>query len=148
MVFYYLPYNKTQSRIRSLLDTWFKDNVTGIPGDEDGGAMSAFAVFSFMGFYPGTPGVPIYTIGSPTFSKVTIALPANKQFTIITNNNSAANTFIQSATLNGKPLNYPWFTHRQLIAGSTLQLVMGANPNKQWGKGGLQQYQKLASPYK
>jgi len=131
-----------------LFDTWFKDNVTGIPGDEDDGVMSAFVVLSFMGFYQPTPGSPVYTIGSPCFSKVTIALPGNKQFTIVANNNSAANTYIQSAKLNGQTLDYPFFTHQQLMTGGTLQLEMGANPNKQWGKGGLQEFQKMAAPYK
>ncbi|NTV79759.1 MAG: glycoside hydrolase family 92 protein, partial [Clostridiales bacterium] len=54
---------KTQKRIRFLLDVWFKDNIFGIPGDEDGGGISAFVVFSSLGFYPVTPGIPVYTIG-------------------------------------------------------------------------------------
>ena len=138
---------KTQSRIRSLMDTWFKDNASGIPGDEDGGAMSAFVVLSYMGFYPVTPGIPVYSIGSPVFSKVAIALPGNKRFTVIANNNTAANVYIQSAKLNGKPLNTPWFTHQQLMAGGTLELEMGAVPNKEWGKNGLQDYQEMVKPY-
>jgi predicted alpha-1,2-mannosidase len=69
---------KTQKRIRFLLDVWFKDNIFGIPGDEDGGGMTAFVVFSSMGFYPITPGLPIYTIGSPVFEDVTIDLPGGK----------------------------------------------------------------------
>ncbi len=69
---------KTQKRIRMLLDVWFKDNIFGMPGDEDGGGMSAFVVFSAMGFYPVTPGLPIYTIGSPIFETTTIDLPNNK----------------------------------------------------------------------
>jgi putative alpha-1,2-mannosidase len=60
---------KTQKRVRFLLDVWFKDNLFGIPGDEDGGGMSAFVVFSSMGFYPVTPGLPVYAIGSPVLKK-------------------------------------------------------------------------------
>ncbi|WDF54682.1 GH92 family glycosyl hydrolase [Mucilaginibacter sp. KACC 22063] len=125
---------KTQKRIRFLLDVWYKDNIFGIPGDEDGGGMSAFVVFSSMGFYPVTPGLPVYTIGSPVFSKVTLDLPNGKQFKLIANNCSAINKYIQSAKLNGQPLNTPWFTHEQLTLGGVLELEMGPKPNKDWGK--------------
>jgi predicted alpha-1,2-mannosidase len=124
---------KTQKRIRFLLDAWFKDNIYGIPGDEDGGGMSAFVVFSSMGFYPVTPGLPIYTIGSPLFSKVTIDLPNKKQFRLTANKCSVVNKYIQSAKLNGKLLSTPWFTHDQLISGGHLELEMGPTPNKKWG---------------
>jgi len=124
---------KTQKRIRFLLDTWFKDNIFGIPGDEDGGGMSAFVVFSSMGFYPVTPGVPAYTIGSPLFEKITIDLPGGKQFKVEAKNCSVINKYIQSARFNGQPLNTPWFTHAQLMAGGRLELEMGPKPNKQWG---------------
>ncbi len=124
---------KTQKRIRFLLDTWFKDNIFGIPGDEDGGGMTAFVVFSSMGFYPVTPGIPVYTIGSPVFEEVTIDLPNGKQFNLTAKNCSVINKYIQSATMNGQELNTPWFTHEQLMAGGKLVLVMGPNPNKQWG---------------
>ncbi|MDB5120123.1 MAG: putative Alpha,2-mannosidase [Sphingobacteriales bacterium] len=126
---------KTQKRIRFLLDVWFKDNIFGIPGDEDGGGMTAFVVFSSMGFYPVTPGLPLYTIGSPVFSKVTIDLPGGKQFKLIANHCSVANKYIQSAKLNNQLLNTPWFTHSQLIGGGTLELEMGPKPNKLWGTG-------------
>lgn len=124
---------KTQKRIRFLLDVWYKDNIFGIPGDEDGGGMSAFVVFSSMGFYPITPGLPVYSIGSPVFSKVTINLDNGKKFTMIANNCSVINKYIQSAKLDGQPLNKPWFTHNQLVNGGTLELEMGPKPNKSWG---------------
>lgn len=126
---------KTQKRIRFLLDVWFKDNIFGIPGDEDGGGMTAFVVFSSMGFYPITPGKPEYTIGSPVFEKVTIDLPNGKKFRMIANNCSVTNKYIQSAKLDGKVLNVPSFTHDQLTAGGTLELEMGPKPNKTWGLG-------------
>lgn len=124
---------KAQKRVRFLLDVWYKDNIFGIPGDEDGGGMSAFVVFSSMGFYPITPGVPMYTIGSPVFSKVTISLPNGKKFKLAANNCSVVNKYIQSAKLNGQPLNTPWFTHDQLTGGGLLELEMGPKPNKTWG---------------
>ncbi|RZK79364.1 MAG: glycoside hydrolase family 92 protein [Pedobacter sp.] len=124
---------KTQKRIRFLLDTWYKDNVFGIPGDEDGGGMSAFVVFSSMGFYPLTPGTPVYTIGSPVFEKVAINLPNGKVFQMIANKCSVTNKYIQSAKFNGKVLDTPWFTHDELVAGGKLELEMGPLPNKTWG---------------
>lgn len=125
---------KTQKRVRMLLDTWFMDTIFGIPGDEDGGGMSAFVVFSGMGFYPITPGLPIYTIGSPIFSKTVIHLDNGKDFTILAPNCSDTNKYIQEAYLNGKPLNAPWFTHQDILNGGELKLLMGAYPNKNWGK--------------
>lgn len=124
---------KTQSKVRLLLDLWYKDNVFGIPGDEDGGGMTAFVVFSSMGFYPVTPGIPVYTIGSPLFKKATINLQNGKQFTVIANNCSVVNKYIQSAKFNGKTINTPFFTHAELIAGGKLELEMGPKPNKSWG---------------
>ena len=124
---------KTQKRIRMLLDTWFTDNVFGFPGDEDGGGMSSFVVFSMMGFYPVTPGIPVYNIGSPVFNRISINLQNGKTFVVIAKNNSQTNIYIQSAVLNGKPLNKPWFTHNDLIGGGTLELIMGNQPNRQWG---------------
>jgi predicted alpha-1,2-mannosidase len=124
---------KTQKRIRFLLDVWFKDNIFGIPGDEDGGGMSAFVVFSSMGFYPLTPGKPVYTIGSPVFEKTSIELTNGKKFTVVARGASKVNKYIQQAKFDGKELDTPWFTHEQLMAGGTLELEMGPKPNKSWG---------------
>ena len=124
---------KTQKRIRMLLDTWFTDNLFVIPGDEDGGGMTAFVVFSMMGFFPVTPGIPVYNIGSPVFNEINIQLPGGKKFIITAKNNSALNKYIQSAALNGHVWNKPWFNHKDLLKGGTLQLNMGELPNKAWG---------------
>jgi predicted alpha-1,2-mannosidase len=125
---------KTQKRIRFLLDAWFQDNIFSIPGDEDGGGMTAFVVFSSMGFYPVTPGIPVYTIGSPVFEEVDIKLENGKTFKMIAHNCSVKNKYIQSAKLNGKPLDKPWFTHGDLMNGAVVELEMGPYPNKEWGK--------------
>ncbi|GGD96241.1 alpha-1 2-mannosidase [Maribacter cobaltidurans] len=119
---------KTQKMTRLLLDTWFKDNIFGVPGDEDGGSMSAFVVFSSMGFYPVKPGLPMYTITSPVFSKITIDLPNGNKFSLIAKNSSRTNKYIQSASLNGKTLDTPWFSHDDLMNGGTIILEMGENP--------------------
>jgi len=124
---------KTQKRIRSLLRMWFRNDLMGIPGDEDGGGMSAFVVFSQMGFYPVTPGIPVYTIGSPFFEKITMELSNGKRFTIIAKNCSEKNKYIQSANLNGRPWSQCWFSHDDIMKGGTLELIMGDKANQTWG---------------
>lgn len=124
---------KTQKRIRFLLDVWYKDNIFGIPGDEDGGGMTAFVVFSSLGFYPVTPGKPVYTIGSPLFEESKISLPNGKQFKVTAKNCSTINKYVQRARFNGQPLQSPFFTHQQLLNGGVLELEMGPKPNKEWG---------------
>jgi predicted alpha-1,2-mannosidase len=126
---------KTQKKVRMLLDAWYPDNIFGIPGDEDGGGMSAFVVFSAMGFYPLIPGLPVYTIGSPLFEKVTINLPDGKKFIIESPGGTEKNKYIQKAWLNGAPLDKPWFTHKDLTSGGTLKFEMGPYPNRGWGRG-------------
>lgn len=123
---------KTQKYTRLILDTYFKDNIFGVPGDEDGGSMSSFVVFSAMGFYPITPGKPEYGITSPLFSKVSIDLSNGKNFTLLAKNVSPVNKYIQSASLNGKPLQSLAFTHGQLMNGGVLTLTMGDKTDKQW----------------
>jgi len=123
---------RTQKRIRNLLDQWFRNDLMGVPGDEDGGGMTAFVVFSQLGFYPVTPGLPMYVIGSPTFEKARIKLGEGKTFDIICSNYSPENKYIQSAKLNGVDWNKSWFTHEDLIKGGKLEFVMGNRPNKQW----------------
>ncbi len=125
---------KTQKRIRTLLDQWFRNDLMGLPGDEDGGGMSAFVVFSQMGFYPVTPGSTTYNIGSPQFTSAKMKLGNGKTFEVKAKNASKDNKYIQSAKLNGKTWNQPWFEHSELINGGVLELEMGPIANKEWGK--------------
>ena len=124
---------KTQKRVRMLLEAWFRHDLMGVPGDEDGGGMSAFVVFSMMGFYPVTPGVSAYAIGSPVFSKVVIHLENGRQFVLSAPRADRAHKYIQSATVNGQPWNEPWFSHEVLATGGTVTLEMADRPNKAWG---------------
>ena len=124
---------KTQKRIRQCLKTWFRNDLMGIPGDEDGGGLTSFVVFSSIGFYPVTPGFPVYNIGSPVFSDVKVKLANGKVFRIVAKNCSEENKYIQSAKLNGKEWNKPWISHEDVMNGATLELVMGNHPNKEWG---------------
>ena len=124
---------KTQQRVRMLLDTWFTDTSLGMPGDEDGGGMSSFIVFSMMGFYPVTPGLPIYDLASPVFDRVTVRLHNGKTFHIVCLNNSKDNKYIQTIRLNGKPRNQVWLRHADIVGGGTLELQMGTVPNTKLG---------------
>lgn len=124
---------KTQKRIRSLLRQWFRNDLMGVPGDEDGGGMSAFVVFSQLGFYPVTPGTPNYAIGSPVFKEAQLRLRNGKTFRVVAANVSDDCKYIQSARLNGKILNTPWISHEAIMKGGILELKMGEKPNKNWG---------------
>lgn len=121
---------KTQKRIRQMLDTWFRNDIMGVPGDEDGGGLTSFVVFSSLGFYPVTPGKPEYAIGSPVFEKSRIQLTNGNTFEIIARGASRDNKYIQSATLDGKTLDAPFISHEDLMAGGRLVLVMGPEPKK------------------
>lgn len=125
----------TQKRIRTLLNQWFRNDLMGVPGDEDGGGMSAFVVFSQMGFYPVTPGSPTYNIGSPMFTDVKVDMGNGNTFEIRANNASDENKYVQSAKLNGVTLNQPWFNHSDIAVGGLLELEMGPKANKEWGLG-------------
>jgi putative alpha-1,2-mannosidase len=116
-----------------MLDLWYNDGPMGIPGDDDGGETSSWYVLSAMGFYPVCPGSPVYEIGSPLFSKTTLRMGNGKEFTIVAHQVSAKNKYIQSATLNGRPLDHPWFSHTDIANGATLTLEMGDTPNTAWG---------------
>jgi predicted alpha-1,2-mannosidase len=125
---------KTQKRIRQLLEGWFTDTLLGIPGDEDGGGMSAFVVFSMMGFYPVVPGVPVYEMGSPVFDKVTIQLSNGKKLRLVAKNTSRDNKYISGLQLNGQPQNKVWFRHDEVVKGLTITADMSDTPNLKFGR--------------
>ncbi|MFC6101093.1 GH92 family glycosyl hydrolase [Olivibacter domesticus] len=126
---------RSQKRVRNLLNQWFRNDLMGIPGDEDGGGLTSFIVFSQLGFYPITPGLPMYVIGSPTFENATLSLGNGKTFSVVCQNYSPDHKYIQSAKLNGRDWNKSWFSHEELMKGGTLELVMGKHPNKTWASG-------------
>lgn len=130
------PY-KTQQRVRQVMATLYGDTPDGQCGNVDCGQMAAWYVFSALGFYPMNPDSGVYAIGSPAVSEAVIHLNGKKYqghtFTVIAENNSAENIYIQSASLNGQPLSKAWLTYDQITAGGTLRLVMGSKPNLDWG---------------
>jgi predicted alpha-1,2-mannosidase len=127
----------TQKWARFVTDNAYKNTVYGICGNDDVGQMSAWYVLSAIGFYSVSPADGVYIIGSPIFDKVIIHLDRNyypgHEFTVVARNNSPQNMYIQSAKLNGKPLNRAWIRHNEITAGGTLELVMGPRPNEGWG---------------
>jgi len=126
---------KAQFHVRDALDKLYKPTPDGYCGDEDNGQTSAWYVFSAISFYPVCPGSQEYVIGSPLFRKVTLKLQNGKQFTIKATNNDEQRVYVQSATLNGKPLTKNFVTHSTLINGGTLDFDMTATPNYKRGVG-------------
>jgi len=125
---------QTQYWTRFICKNGYENEVAGLKGNEDVGQMSAWYVLSTAGLHPYCPGDTRTEITSPLFDKVTIALPASGEtFTIVAENNSEENVYIQSATLNGKPLTRCWLDFNEIVAGGELRLVMGNKPNKKWG---------------
>lgn len=131
----------TQHYTREIMNRYYGSTpLHGWLGDEDEGQMGAWYVMSAMGLFQTNGGAsekPFYEIGSPIFPKVTIELNSKyypgKTFTIEARNVSDKNRYIQSATLDGKPLNKPWFYHSELVDGGSLVLEMGPEPNMNWG---------------
>ena len=107
----------------------------GLCGNDDMGQMSAWYIFSAMGFYPVAPGQNVFAIGTPLFEEATLKLGEffnHKVFTIIAEDVSSENIYIQSATLNGNPFNKSWITHEDIVGGGTLVFEMGPVPNRNW----------------
>ena len=123
---------KTQEHVADIRAKWYLDKPDGLAGNDDAGQMSAWYVLSALGFYPVTPGIPAYEIGTPLLRSATLHLAAGKIFRIRAEGVSAANRYIQSATLNGKPLERFWLRHAEIVAGGELVFRMGSAPNKAW----------------
>ena len=119
---------KTQHRVRQIADVWFDDRVTGLSGDEDGGALCAWYVFAAMGFYPVNPVSGEYALSSPMFSKVEIALPDGESFVIKAPSASKRNKYIKEVRLNGKMLDRPFVTHEDIMAGGVLEFDLTDRP--------------------
>ncbi|NNM16447.1 MAG: glycoside hydrolase family 92 protein, partial [Bacteroidia bacterium] len=124
---------KTQAMVRRIMDEMYSNAPDGLSGNEDCGQMSAWYVFSAMGFYPVTPGLPYYTIGSPLVKEMNINLENGNVFKIVANNNSDKNIYVQSVTLNGETYPYSFINHTNIMNGGELVFEMGGIPNKSWG---------------
>ncbi len=125
---------KTAEKVRYIMKDFYLASPDGIIGNEDCGQMSAWYIFSSLGFYPVFPASETYVIGSPLFDKATINLDNGKEFTVEAINNSAANIYIQSISLNGKNYQKTYIRHHDIINGGILKIVMGNKPNYNFGK--------------
>jgi predicted alpha-1,2-mannosidase len=124
--------HKTQEKVYQILTELYKNEPDGISGNEDCGQMSAWYVFSSLGFYPVTPGSNQYIIGTPLFEKATINLENGEHFTVVARDISSNNKYIEYATLNGEALNKSYLMHDEIISGGTLQFQMTDQPSA-WG---------------
>jgi len=123
---------RTQERLKQIVDSQYAPTPDGLVGNDDLGQMSAWLIFTGLGFYPVTPGSGQYVIGRPFVSDARLNLPNGKIFEVRTDNLSDKNPYITRVLLNGKPLNRVYITHDEIEAGGTLDFVMGAKPNTHW----------------
>ncbi|MDO5971917.1 GH92 family glycosyl hydrolase [Flavivirga aquimarina] len=122
---------KTQQMVRKIIETQYSTKPNGYCGNEDCGQMSAWLVFSAMGMYPINPANGIYSLTSPLYEEAIIKLENGKQFIITAENQTEANFYIQSITLNGKPYDKLTLNHKQIMQGGKLHYILGSKPNKE-----------------
>ena len=123
---------KTQNITRQIMDNLYHTGRDGLPGNEDCGQMSAWYVFSALGFYPVTPGEDIYVLGTPIFDEATIHMQNGNSFTIQALGSSSENRYIQKASLGSTAFHQSYLLHSTITAGGTLDLKMGNKPNQSW----------------
>ncbi|WP_206862472.1 GH92 family glycosyl hydrolase [Lysobacter changpingensis] len=123
---------RTQARLGHIMKTQYAPRPDGLAGNDDLGQMSAWYVFTALGFYPVAPGSNEYVIGRPFLPRATLNLPNGKRFTVIADGLDDAHLYIGSATLNGRPLDRAFVRHEELMAGGELRFTMQAQPNKAW----------------
>ena len=123
---------KTQEKVRQIMTELYSTGPDALAGNDDCGQMSAWYIFSALGFYPVNPAEGIYVLGSPLVKRASLKLDHNKTFTVVAENNSIDNLYIKDVYLNGEKLEKPYITHQQITAGGTLKFVMDAEPNKVW----------------
>jgi predicted alpha-1,2-mannosidase len=123
---------RTQARLKQIMDTQYKPTPDGLAGNDDLGQMSAWYVFTALGFYPVAPGSNQYILGRPFVSKATLNLPNGKRFTVIAGGLDDAHPYVGSVTLDGKPLGRVLITHEEIMRGGELRFAMQAPPNRDW----------------
>ena len=111
----------------------YRNNIDGLCGNDDCGQMSAWYIFSAMGFYPVCPGTDEYVLGTPYFKEMKLHLENGKTVTISAPNNGDDKRYISSMTLNGKEYTKNYLTHQDLLNGASISYKMDAKPNQQRG---------------
>jgi predicted alpha-1,2-mannosidase len=125
---------KTQQRLKQIMDSQYATRTDGLAGNDDLGQMSAWYVFSALGFYPVTPASDEYAIGRPFVPKAAIHLPNGHTFRVVADQLDDAHPYVGAVMLNGKPLERVYLHHAEILAGGELHFTMQAEPNKQWGQ--------------
>ena len=128
--------DKNADRVRAILAKNYNTSRAGLPGNDDAGAMSAWYIFGSLGFYPNS-GQDLYLVASPLFSKATVKLGDGEKLIVTAAGLSDKNVYVQSAKLNGQPLNRCWFRHTEISKGGTLEFQMGSEGGKWPGNGPL-----------
>ncbi len=126
---------RTQARLTQIMHSQYAPTPEGLSGNDDLGQMSAWYVFTALGFYPVAPGSSQYVIGRPFVRHATLNLPNGKTFTIVAEQLDDAHAYVGAVSLNGKPLTRTWLDHAEILAGGELRFVMQAEPNRSWGTG-------------
>jgi predicted alpha-1,2-mannosidase len=127
----------TQKWVRFVCEKAYSDRPDGLAGDDDVGQMTAWYILCSSGLHQACPGDPRYEIFTPIFDRITYRIDplygAGRTFEIVTRGNASGERYIQSAKLNGKPLERCWIDHQEIVSGGTLELELGEKPNKTWG---------------
>ena len=126
---------RTQARLGQIVASQYKPTPDGLSGNDDLGQMSAWLVFTALGFYPVTPGSNQYVLGRPFVNRATLRLPSGKRFAVVAEGLSDATPYVARVTLNGRPLERSWIGDAEVRAGGELRFVMSATPNRAWGAG-------------
>ncbi|WP_188556751.1 GH92 family glycosyl hydrolase [Hymenobacter glacieicola] len=121
---------KTQARVRMILPKMYRPTPDGLGGNDDCGQMSAWYIFSALGFYPVAPGSPEYALGSPAIHGATLRLSTGKTFRITVKNQSDKNVYVKEARLNGQKLTRPFLNHQDILNGGELVFTMAARPSE------------------
>ena len=124
---------KTQYWVREVMNKMYKNHIRGLGGNDDCGQMSAWYLFTAMGFYPVCPGTDQYVLGAPYVPYMKLKLDNGKTMEIKADGVSDTNRYVKSVLLNGKPYSKTYITHDDLMAGGTLEFVMSSKPNKKRG---------------
>jgi predicted alpha-1,2-mannosidase len=123
---------RTQERLKQVMDTQYAPRTDGLAGNDDLGQMSAWYIFSALGFYPVAPASNEYLLGRPFVDNATLHLPNGKQFKVVAEHFDDAHPYVGSVALNGKSLNRVFIRHEEITAGGELRFTMQAAPNHRW----------------
>ncbi|MCP3996031.1 MAG: glycoside hydrolase family 92 protein [bacterium] len=126
---------KTQAHVRRIMDEMYRPAPDGLCGNDDSGQMSAWYVFSALGFYPVAPGSNQYVLGSPAVKRAEIDLGGGRSFVVVAENQAPDHVYVSEVRLDGERLERTYITHEEIVGGGELRFVMSDRPNREWGTG-------------